>query len=174
MRTPVALAGGHFPSPWPDFPANECGVRNAECGMRNIEDGIAGGMPTTVCLQVTLEVSISYPGFVNVRVTYLCGKEPLPLVKHDSSPTWLLGTRRWPVSPPWLSHSAFRIPQSAIPTCFPAGVSVSLGERPNRGPTWLPFGLAGSSCHEEPGRAGFFVPPPALVPLGSLHQYRNG
>ena len=39
--------------------------------MRNNEEGIAGGMPTTVCPQMTFEASLSHPGFVNVPVTYL-------------------------------------------------------------------------------------------------------
>ncbi len=37
MRTSVALAGGHFPSPWQDLPVNECGVRSAPCGMMKME-----------------------------------------------------------------------------------------------------------------------------------------
>ncbi len=39
--------------------------------MRNDAVGIAGGMSATVCPQMTFEVSISHPGFVNVWVTYL-------------------------------------------------------------------------------------------------------
>ncbi len=39
--------------------------------MRNDEDGIAGGMPKTVCPQWTCEVDISHPDFVSSRVTYL-------------------------------------------------------------------------------------------------------